>query len=101
MFQNVSVSDAVAMIENEKVNIIDIRDQQSFTQGHIQGAVHIDNNNIQSFIDSADKSLPLLICCYRGNASQAAAHTLYQQGFEKTYSLSGGMCDWVLTQPVI
>ena len=78
----------------EAVNVIDIRDQNSFAHGHIETAQHIDNNSVASYLASADLKKPLVVCCYHGNSSQGAAEYFSDQGFEETYSLDGGFEEW-------
>ena len=99
-FQCIDVSEAAALIQREPVTVVDIRDPQSFAQGHIAGAIRLDNSNVDSFLAEADKSLPVLVYCYHGNSSVAAADFFARQGFERVYSLNGGMSQWQLTQPV-
>lgn len=70
--------------------LIDIRDPQSFANGHIEGAIHIDNGNIDDFLMRADKTKALVVCCYHGNSSQSAAEFFQQQGFMNSFSLDGG-----------
>ena len=78
----------------EAIAIVDIRDPVSFSQGHIDGARHIDNNTVTNYLSSADLSKPLIVCCYHGNSSQGAAEYFSEQGFEETYSLDGGFEEW-------
>ncbi|MAB23638.1 MULTISPECIES: thiosulfate sulfurtransferase GlpE [Pseudomonas] len=74
--------------------LADIRDPQSYQQGHIPGAVRLDNDNLAQFVEAADKQQPLLICCYHGNSSQSAAAYLASLGFSAVYSLDGGFELW-------
>ncbi len=78
----------------ERALVIDVRDEASFAQGHIASAKHIHNQNAQAFLDSADFSKPLFVCCYHGNMSQGSAAYLSEQGFEQTYSIDGGYEAW-------
>ncbi|PIP79541.1 MAG: thiosulfate sulfurtransferase GlpE [Gammaproteobacteria bacterium CG22_combo_CG10-13_8_21_14_all_40_8] len=96
--KQISVTECTQMIQQQKVTIVDIRDPNSFAQGHISGAHHVDNQNIQDFIRDADLDLPLVVCCYHGHSSIPAAQYLEQQGFKQVYSLDGGMCGWMLSQ---
>lgn len=95
-FKRISVSDAAALIEGggDQVQVVDIRDEDSFRRGHIAGAFHLHNSNIQDYIQEADPELPLLVCCYHGHMSQSAAAYLSEQGFRETYSLDGGFEAW-------
>jgi thiosulfate sulfurtransferase len=101
MIKRISVIEAAELINNQAAIVIDIRDVNSFNQSHIQEAIRVDNSNIQQFIAQADKSKPLVVCCYHGNSSQSAAELFNQQGFEVSCSLDGGMSEWSLTMPVV
>lgn len=96
-WQNLSVNDLVEHRENW--NIVDIRDGNSFVQGHIPGAFNLNNNNIQQYIDEHEFEIPLVVVCYVGNSSKGAAEVLCNAGFDTVYSLDGGMKLWSMTQP--
>ncbi len=93
-FECIDIPKAKSLIENENATVIDIRDPASYELGHIDNASHIDNSNVQTFLEDADKSLPLIVCCYHGNMSKGAADFFSQQGFERSYSLDGGFTLW-------
>ena len=76
------------------VQVVDIRDRESFAAGHIPGAQLLNNETIEGFISSADKTRPLVVCCYHGHSSQNAAEFLAQQEFAEVYSLDGGYTAW-------
>lgn len=94
MFKRINVSQAKQLIDENQAVVVDIRDQQSFNQGHIANAIALNNDNVAQFINDADKSLPLLVCCYHGNSSQSAAAMLASQGFDDVYSIDGGFAHW-------
>ena len=95
-FTRINVLEAKSLISDNEAQVIDIRDPASFQSGHIENSVHIDNSNVQQFLDQADKSKPLIVCCYHGNMSQGAADFFNQQGFVQSYSLDGGYKAWAL-----
>lgn len=74
--------------------VVDIRDVHSFTAGAIPGAVHITADNVDDFIAAGNRALPLIVCCYHGNASQGAAAYFSENGFEQACSLDGGYEAW-------
>ena len=80
-------------------NVVDIRDANSYQQGHIPGAVHLSNENVQQYIDTQDFEKPLVVVCYVGNSSQGAAQVLANSGFENVFSLDGGMTLWQSLYP--
>ncbi|MHA6495508.1 thiosulfate sulfurtransferase GlpE [Pseudomonas borbori] len=79
--------------------VVDIRDAQSFANGHISGSLHLDNHSLHDFIRQADLDQPLIVACYHGNSSQSAAAYLVGQGFADVYSLDGGFELWRATYP--
>lgn len=74
--------------------VVDIRDAQSFANGHISGSTHLDNHSLADFIAAADLDHPLIVTCYHGHSSQSAAAYLANQGFSEVYSLDGGFELW-------
>ncbi len=93
-YARLSVDDAHQMMLDREVNVIDIRDADSFRVGHITDAVHMDNGSIQSFIEDTDQDIPLIVCCYHGNMSQSAGAYLAEKGFAQVFSLDGGYEEW-------
>jgi len=91
------LSNWLATQANE-IAIIDIRDRASYLNGHITGATHIDNSNVDAFISETPSNTPVVVCCYHGNSSQGAANFLNEQGFSQTYSLDGGFEEWQRTE---
>ncbi len=97
-FKRIPPEQAQALREKGAV-VVDIRDPQAYASGHINGAVRLDNQNIQDFIRGADLDAPLVVVCYHGNSSQSAAAYLLSQGFSDVYSLDGGFELWRGTFP--
>lgn len=91
--------DAYQMILDGPVTILDIRDEESFKAAHIIDAIHMDNAQVQAFIDDTDKAIPLIVCCYHGNMSQSAGAYLAEKGFAQVYSLDGGFAEWAAKYP--
>ena len=93
-FERIDIARARQLIDGENATVVDIRDPASFHGGHIEQAIHVDQNNVAEFVEKTDKSLPLIVCCYHGNMSQGAADYFNRQGFERAYSLDGGYSEW-------
>ncbi|WP_144392933.1 thiosulfate sulfurtransferase GlpE [Pleionea sediminis] len=96
MFKRISIVEAKALIDQQEANVADIRDPQSFNNGHIPKSVHLTNDNIEHFVQSSEKEKPLIVVCYHGNSSQPAAQYLAEQGFADVYSMDGGFEAWKL-----
>lgn len=93
-FQHLSISNLKAMMKEGPVAIVDIRDQASFTAGHIESSQHLHQGNMEEILLTLDMDQPLVVCCYHGNSSQGAADFLNDRGFDHAYSLSGGYTAW-------
>ncbi len=76
------------------VNIVDIRDEGSYAEGHIDKAHHVNEVNIKDFVQNTCKDKPLICYCYHGISSQGAAGFFAAQGFKKVFSLDGGFEKW-------
>jgi len=84
---------------SQSVTIVDTRDEDSFKQGRILQAVHLENTSLQAFVQNTDLEQPVIVCCYHGHSSQAVAAYLAEQGFENSLSLDGGFTLWQQTYP--
>jgi thiosulfate sulfurtransferase len=93
-WQRISLSQALELISARAPALVDVRDERSFIQSHIPGALHLDNQSARQFVDETDKKRPVVVYCYHGNSSQGAAAWLSAQGFEEVYSLDGGFELW-------
>ena len=91
---------ASVLVAERKVAIVDVRDPHSFRSGHLPGALLLDNQSVQTFIEDTDKATPVLVYCYHGNSSQGASAWLAEKGFAEVYSLDGGFEVWKLQHAV-
>ena len=98
-FSCLSAEQAKALLQQDEIQIADIRDDASYRKGHLPGATRIDNANIAEYILQSEFESPLIVCCYHGISSQPAAEYLAQQGFEQVYSLDGGFDGWMKSFP--
>lgn len=96
--QQLDIEQARLQVESGTA-VVDIRDPESFSSGRIKGAIHLDNQSLQQFIDSADLDAPLIVCCFHGISSISAAQFLIERGFDQVYSLAGGFEAWKLSFP--
>lgn len=100
-FTRISIVDGEKMLANSEARVVDIRDEQSFVAGHIEGAFHLTNGTLHTFMQETDFDTPVIVCCYHGISSQQAAQFLIHQGFEQVYSLDGGFETWRMNYPVV
>ena len=94
-FDCISVEDTKRLLENDDVTVIDIRDINSFSKGHINNAIHIDDININKFLSEKDKNETIIIYCYHGISSKSAANFFSQNGFKNVFSMNDGYAGWI------
>lgn len=98
-FSHISVQDVASLTGN--VAIVDIRDPQSYANGHMPDATQLNNDNFAAFVQQTPKDTPVVVVCYHGVSSQQAAQVIAEQGFNSVYSMDGGFEAWRLGQSVV
>jgi molybdopterin/thiamine biosynthesis adenylyltransferase/rhodanese-related sulfurtransferase len=75
--------------------LVDVRELDEWSEGHLPGAIHVPRGNLESRIErAADRTRPIILYCQSGNRSVFAAKTLADLGYENVVSLAGGYTDW-------
>ncbi|HEX9878694.1 MAG TPA: thiosulfate sulfurtransferase GlpE [Candidatus Binatia bacterium] len=90
----IEIQEAKNKLDQKECLCEDIRDPASFQAGHIPGAIHLHDGNVQEFIESADKEHPVIVYCYHGNSSLGAVAYFLQNGFRNVATMSGGFEAW-------
>jgi len=80
--------------DGEGVQIIDVRDEEPFRQGHLPGAVCPENSSPQDFLAGADFDAPLLVYCYRGHIESRGGRLSAGAGLRAGLRLDGGYEAW-------
>lgn len=83
---------AVKLVSEKKVLVIDVRTPAEFGEGHIEGAKNIDFNgaDFEMKIKALAKDQPLLVHCARGGRSTKSLATFKKLGFAQVIHLDGG-----------
>ena len=94
--RKLSPSDVTRLINQEDAVVLDVRSDGEFRQGHIVNAMNIPDSQLPDRIDKLNKfrSRPIIATCRTGQISVKAGGKLAAHGFEKVYSLSGGILAW-------
>ena len=99
-FERIDVTAAKALIEGGEIHLIDVREQNEWDEGYIEGAVLISVNDIVSMsrVDDLPKDGPILFYCAGGVRSALAAELAASVGIEgPLYNMEGGMKEWKKT----
>lgn len=89
-----SAEQAAKWREEDKVPILDVRDQHEWEEGHIPGALHTYVGELERQPPRLPKDRPLVVHCSVGNRSGVAVSMLERQGFTRVYNMLGGMKAW-------
>ena len=95
-FKNMEVKEFAELIADPSVVILDVRKADEFAEGHIKGAILIDQFQ-SDFVEQAQAKLPkektIAIYCRSGRRSANAAGKLADVGY-KCVNLKGGILAW-------
>ena len=84
------MDEAQHLLDSPETIIVDIRDKQSYEIGNIPRSINISEENINNFLEDAERDKNLLVYCYVGNSSKGASEYFVQKGFKNVFSLDGG-----------
>ncbi len=84
----------ICAMKKEDYNLIDIRDELSFSYGNIPGSINITE---EMLLADAEKwrEKTVVLCCKKGESSLALATRLREAGWD-AYSLQGGYLAWLM-----
>jgi rhodanese-related sulfurtransferase len=81
----------------EKFVLVDVREDNEWTKGHLPGAVHLGKGIIERDIEQLvpDTSAKLILYCGGGFRSALAAENLKKMGYTNVESMDGGWRGWL------
>jgi len=94
--EEVDPSEVKELID-EGVAIVDVRETEEFTAGHLPGAKHVPRSYLETRIEGVvpDRATQIILYCQSGNRSAYAARTLTEElGYEHVRSMTGGITLW-------
>ena len=95
-YEDVEVNDFVGLTSQPDVVILDVRTADEFNEGHIEGAINIDQSQ-NDFLEKAKAALPegwtIAVYCRSGRRSASASERLAAIGY-KCVNLKGGILAW-------
>lgn len=81
----------IPTIAGNGVQIIDVRSESEYRQGHVEGSLNIPLPLLRQHLHLLPKDKPLITCCASGRRSASAVTLLKAKGFSEVYN--GG--SWV------
>ena len=95
-FENIDVQGFSELIADTNAVVLDVRTAAEFTEGHIKGAILIDQGQ-SDFVEKAKATIPIdkriAVYCRSGRRSANAAGRLADIGY-KCVNLKGGILAW-------
>lgn len=92
----VTNTDAFQKINNENVQLVDVRTDEEYSKKHLKNSIHInwnDKENFDALASKLDKKKPVYVYCLSGGRSNKAAQYLTEKGFE-VFDIEGGIMKW-------
>jgi|TARA_B100000959_G_C14588841_1_gene463146 rhodanese-related sulfurtransferase len=91
-----TTDEATLLINREDAEVIDIRSQTEFENGHIINAKNIDLQELPEKINKLrkDKSKGIIFYCTNGSLSLKETQKMVRQGEDMIYCLKGGIASW-------
>jgi rhodanese-related sulfurtransferase len=95
--QHLTPAQATLLMNREDAVVLDVRETGEWSSGHIPGARHITLAQLDKRMSELEKfkDRPIIICCASGNRSSSACGQLKKGGYEKVFSLAGGISAWL------
>jgi rhodanese-related sulfurtransferase len=94
--QQLNVNEAVRLMNDDDVVVLDVREASEYSSGHIRDSVHIPMGALTKRMTELEKhkNKKILAYCRSGSRSNSACRTLSKQGFENVSNLAGGITSW-------
>lgn len=94
MVRETSPAELSARLGADSLAIVDIRDAESFAEGHIPGAENVPAQTIDGSILERDWPEEIVVSCYLGTSSEQVADVLDRRLDSDVSSLAGGFDAW-------
>ena len=84
------------LVNRDGAVVIDVRDANEFSQGHIVDAVNMPHTALTSRVSELEKykEKPVVLACKMGQHAGAAGTMLRKAGFQNVARLKGGVAEW-------
>lgn len=95
-YSSISPAESTLMINRDDALILDVRENNEYSEGHIINSVHIPLSSVKTRISELEKykNKKIIVACRSGHRSANACATLKKEGFEHIFNLSGGVMAW-------
>ena len=95
-YSSVTPSQSTQLINHDEAMIIDVREVNEYSEGHIINSLHIPLSTLNKRMSEIEKhkANKVIVACRSGHRSANACANLKKAGFEHVFNLSGGVMAW-------
>lgn len=94
--EEVDATGAVQLINHDNAIVLDVREANEFSTGHIANARHIPVGQLANSLKTLEKfkDQAIVVNCRSGARSASACSILRKNGFTRVFNLKGGITAW-------
>jgi rhodanese-related sulfurtransferase len=93
-YSEIDANDLFNLIDDAKVQLVDVRNQEEVDRGIISGAIHIQLAMLPLLYEKLMKNDTVIFYCHSGIRSAHAADFAVNKGVKNVHNLVGGIVDW-------
>lgn len=94
-YKDITAEDMLALLEeNKDAVLVDVRPEKDFKKGHIENAINVPFDQVESRLAELDKTKDIVLYCNTGNKSSSVAKQLQEKGYEKVYNAIDGVKEY-------
>lgn len=98
----ITSKEMIELMNYDSMQLIDVRSQEEFLKGHLQGAQNIIfDEEFKQKISQLDKSKPVAVYCRTGRRSKESSKILEEAGFKNIYQLKDGLSQWKYEDKIV
>ena len=91
----ISLNETKELINNNGVQVVDLRGASEFNSGHIAKAENVFVGSLPENLDKVSKDKKVIIHCQGGDRASIAYSILAKNGYDNVVNFSGGINEWV------
>ena len=92
--RDVDVDTVAALLDNDDVVLLDVREQDEYDAGHIPGVVLLPTSTFPGWLDEVPTDKTVIVTCRTGNRSGQITSALEAEGFDNVHNMLGGIVEW-------
>ncbi len=92
---SVDVHTVYALLKSPDILLLDVREPDEYTAGHIPGITLIPMGEIPGRLSELPTDKPIIVTCRTGNRSGQVVEFLRGQGFTNVHNMDGGIVAWI------